>query len=360
MSELGDLPRDRDAAAVVDASRRQLMKGVGIGGLAAAALAACGGAKSGGSGAHGNFPKTPTFNFLFVNHVTTNPFFQPTQWGAEDACALLGCKYQWQGSETQNVQQMVSAMKSGITRKVDGIAVAMTDPKGFNAPTTQAINAGIPVVSYNADVSNGRLAYIGQDLYVSGQDVGKRIVSLVDSGDVPIFIGQPGALNLQPRIDGALQAIKASGKSINAKQIKSDVDQNKAQTAIDSYYIGHKSVKGLFAVDATSTAGIANVMKKYGLQGKGIHGGGYDLLDITIQRVNSGDMDFTLDQAPYFQGFLPVLYLYFYKLSGGLLNPPETNTGVKFVTKGNVKPYLTTKTRFEGSSKDQKYVKTTS
>ena len=40
------------------------------------------------------------------------------------------------------------------------------------------------------------------------------------------------------------------------------------------------------------------------------------------------------------QGFLPVLYLYMYKLSGGLVFPSETNTGLLFVTKDNVDPYL--------------------
>ena len=347
-----------DIDGVTEASRRQLMKGMGIGGVAAAVLAACGGAKSsGGDGGHGDFPKTPTFNFAFINHATTNAFFQPTQYGAADACALVGCKYSWNGSETQDVGQMVKAMNAAITANADGIAVALTDQKGFNAPVEKALSKGIPVVSYNADVANKRLAYIGQDLYSSGQQVGKKIADLVGSGDVPIFTGVPGALNLQPRVQGALDAIKASGKPINAKQVKSDVDVNKAQSAIDAYYQGHKNIKGMVAVDGTSTQGIANVMKKYGLRDKGIHAGGYDLIPITLQRIQSGDMDFTLDQSAYYQGFLPVMYLYMYKLSGTLVNPPETNTGLKFVTKENVDPYLSVKTRFEGSTKDQKYIK---
>jgi simple sugar transport system substrate-binding protein len=38
------------------------------------------------------------------------------------------------------------------------------------------------VVGYNADAAgNNRLAYIGQDLFVSGQEMGKRIVQLVPS-----------------------------------------------------------------------------------------------------------------------------------------------------------------------------------
>ena len=39
----------------------------------------------------------------------------------------------------------------------------------------------------------------------------------------------------------------------------------------------------------------------------------------------------------------------------GLVAPSDTNTGLLFVTKANVKPYLTTTSRYEGSSKAQKY-----
>ncbi len=50
-----------------------------------------------------------------------------------------------------------------------------------------------------------------------------------------------------------------------------------------------------------------------------------------------------------------MIQLFLYKLSSGLVAPANTNTGLLFVTKANVKPYLTTKTRYEGSSKAQKY-----
>ena len=80
--------------------------------------------------------------------------------------------------------------------------------------------------------------------------------------------------------------------------------------------------------------------------------GGFDLVPETLAAIKSGDLDYTIDQQPYLQGFLPVLALYLYKLSGGLIFPSETNTGLLFVTKDNVDPYQTTKTRYEGSSTD--------
>ena len=98
-------------------------------------------------------------------------------------------------------------------------------------------------------------------------------------------------------------------------------------------------------------------MKKHGLVAKGVKGGGYDLLPVTLNLIKSGDLDFTIDQQPYLQGFQPVIQLFLYKLSGGLMAPSNTNTGLLFVTKDNVDPYLKTKSRYEGSDKAQKYLK---
>src|SRR6266581_3225074 len=81
------------------------------------------GAANGGS--NGNYPNHPKWKFVFVNHVTTNPFFVPTQYGAADACALVNCRYQWTGSAKSDVGEMVSAMNAAIAAKADGIAVAV-------------------------------------------------------------------------------------------------------------------------------------------------------------------------------------------------------------------------------------------
>src|ERR1700751_6202368 len=63
----------------------------------------------------GKFPKHPQWKFVFVNHVTTNRFFVPTRYGAEDACALLGCSYQWTGSEKSIATDMVNAMNTAVS-----------------------------------------------------------------------------------------------------------------------------------------------------------------------------------------------------------------------------------------------------
>ena len=350
-------------------SRRKLLSGTGLISATAAAsalLAACSSSSSTATAAKstaGNFPSTPAWKFAFINHVTTNPFFVPTQYGLQDAAALLGLpKPSFTGSETSNVPQMVSATNAAISAKANGIAIAVISATAFTTPAANAMNDGIPVVSYNADgvVGNpgtNRLAYIGQDLFVSGEALGQKIAAAMpNGGDAVGFIATPGTANIQPRIDGAKAAIKASGKNINFTSVASGALLPQENTTINAYVLAHKStLKGIFAVDAGSTQTVGAIVAKYGLQSK-VASGGFDLNPQTLTAIKNGSLGFTIDQQPYLQGFLPTLFLYLFNLSGGLVAPPETNTGLTFVTKANVGPYLNTTSRYEGSTTAQKYI----
>ena len=265
---------------------------------------------------------------MFVNHVTTNPFFVPTQYGIADACSLLGCTYQWTGSQTSVASEMVNAMNTAITAKADAIAVALVDSHAFNDPVKRALEAGIPVFSYNADTKgNDRLAYIGQDLFASGQALGRRIVELVGEGPVVGFIATPGQLNIQPRLDGAKDAIKASGKNIVLDEVATGPTVNEEVSRVDAYYVGHKDIKGMFAVDAGSTMAVGKAMEKYGLHAKGLHAGGFDLLPETLDAIANDHLDFTIDQQAYLQGFYTVMEMAMFKLSGGLPAPRRSTRG---------------------------------
>ena len=358
-----------DTLDIKGVARRRLLSGAGLVSATAAAsalLTACSDENkqqpAAAQGGPGNYPATPKWRFVFVNHVTTNPFFTPTQYGAQDACALLNCNFQWSGSKDSVTSEMVNALNQAVSAKADGIAIAVTDKTAFKAPVDSALDQGIPVVSYNADGARGdpgtnRLAYIGQDLYNSGFQLGTRVAQLMpNGGDAVGFIATPGSLNIQPRIDGAKDAIEASGKNINFQDVASGAELPKELSTIDAYSQGHPNLKGMFAVDAGSTESIGKVVAKYNLKQKGLVAGGFDLNPSTLQSIKAGHLDFTIDQQPYLQGFLPVLQLYMYKLSGGLVAPSDTNTGLLFVTKENVDPYLTSRTRYEGSTTQQRYL----
>jgi simple sugar transport system substrate-binding protein len=348
-------------------TRRRLLMGTGLFSASAAAsalLTACSGgagtAKAASSSAIGNFPKTPAWQFWFVNHVTTNLFFVPTQFGMKDAAALLGLPApKWGGSDNSIPSAMVAYMQTAIAAKADGIATTVINSSPsdttFQTPVAAAMNAGIPVVSYNADgpilkgvVTPGtnRLCYVGQALYLSGQQMGKRIMSLCKPGEVVIFIATPGSANIQPRYDGAASVLTPAGYKVNMQATGASTSDE--GTAEKAYLLGAKSkLVGAFAVDAGSTELLGPQLAGLGMK---IPAGGFDLTPGTLTAIQSGQLDFTINQDPYLQGFLPVIYLYLYNLTGGLVLPPDTDTGLSFVTKSNVSPYLKSSTTYEGSS----------
>jgi simple sugar transport system substrate-binding protein len=336
--------------------RRTAITGAAVGGVSSL-LGACGSSASSQSGSAAVFGSHPKYKFVVVNHVTTNPFFVPTQYGLADACKLLGCSYEWTGSESSNVNQMVNAVNTAISSGANGIAVSLIDLHAFNGPVESALKAGIPVVAYNADAStNKRLSYTGQDLRLAGEKMGQRIVAAVKSGDVALFIATPGSANLQPRIEGAQAAIKASGAPITIHTVATGAAVPGELSTIEAYWVGHKTTKGMYAVDGGSTESLARVMQKFGLAAKGVKAGGFDLTEGTQKLLKEGNIEFTIDQQPYLQGFLPVLQLFLWHVSGSLTGPVEIDTGLKFLDKETVKPYVESKSRYEGTASEVKVV----
>src|SRR5580704_5083959 len=358
-------------------SRRRLLEGAGLFSATAAAsalLAACtssssssaaptAAASSASSAAAvaGNFPKTPAWKFWFVNHADTNEFFTPTKYGYSDAAALLGLPTpQWGGSATSSFTEMISFMNTAISAKADGIALAQISNTAFTGAVSNAMSGGIPVVTYNADgiyangvaeIGSNRLAYVGQALYLSGQAMGEQIKTLVPGGGhVAIFIATVGTGNIQPRFDGAKAVL---GSSYQVDEVAtSTVDSTELSTE-KSYMLGHKStLKGAFAVDSGSTANLAAALAGAGLS---IPAGGFDTDPRTLSALSSGKLKFSIFQDPYLQGFLPVLYLYLYNLSGTQIAPPDTDTGLTVLTPSNVSQVLKN-SRFQGGSSAQQYL----
>src|SRR6185437_10033529 len=169
-------------------TRRKLLAGTGLVSATAAAsalLAACSSnsssAASAGSGKN-PFPAVPNQKYYFVNHADTNEFFTPTKYGFADAAALLGIPTPvWSGSANSVDSEMISAANTAVSAKAAGIATSVID-SSMATPVKNAMDAGIPVVTYNADgiykngvpqIYTNRLAYVGQALYLSGQAMGE-------------------------------------------------------------------------------------------------------------------------------------------------------------------------------------------
>jgi simple sugar transport system substrate-binding protein len=335
----------------------------GAAAIAAVALEACGSSSSTTSsaatssgGASSPFGGGGSHHFVMVNHVTTNSFFTATIYGCQDACALTGSSFQWTGSNNSIVGQMVSAFNSAIASKANGIGCCLIDNTAFNAPVDQALSAGIPVIAYNADVSpgtkNNRMAYIGQNNLTAGAAVGEEILKHVTKGDkVAGIIATPGTGNIQPRIDGARPVLTQAG--INFVEVGTSATEGSPEyNKISAWYAGNKDVKWMMAVDSGDSNAVAQFIKTEGLSGK-VGASVWDVGLPVVQAINAGYVTATIDQQAYLQGFDTIMQLFLWNVSGGLMRPTNTDTGLGIVTKANVAPYLNSN-RFEGTSAAKK------
>jgi simple sugar transport system substrate-binding protein len=345
-------------------TRRRLLAGTGLVSATAAAsalLAACSSSNSSAAAGSGKnpFPTVPNQNYYFVNHADTNEFFTPTKYGFADAATLLGLPNPvWSGSATSSDSEMVSAANTAISAKAAGIATSVID-SSMATPVKNAMDAGIPVITYNADgiYTNGvpqiytnRLAYVGQALYLSGQAMGEQIKTLIPGGgEIVIFIATPGTGNIQPRYDGAVSVL---GSSYQVHEIATSTVDATELSNEKSYLLGNKGVKGAFAVDSGSTANLAGALAGAGVD---IPAGGFDTDPRTLSALSSGKIKFSIFQDPYLQGFLPTLYLYLYNLSGGQLAPPDTDTGLTVLTPSNVSQF-TKNSRYQGGASAESYI----
>jgi simple sugar transport system substrate-binding protein len=338
-------------------TRRSALAG-GASGLAATLLAACGSSaaaaasttKSASNAAAAVFGSSRVYRFTVVSHAKLSAVYLPTQNGVADACRLLGCSYQWTGSVSGDVADMVMAINAAVGAKVDGIATSLTDSTAFNTPVSTALAVGIPVISYGSDApGNPRLAYIGSDPYEGGRTMGRRIRELLPGGGaIAAFVATPGATGLDQRIRGLTQELKGSG--ITVKRIASGPGQSQETTIIDAVVAEPSAYKGFFAVDGGSTAVVASAMQNGNLAAKGIVSGGYDLTPTTQQALASGQIAFALDEQQYLQGFIPILQLYLHRVSRGLTGPADVDTGTRLVDRREAAAYANTSSRFEGTS----------
>jgi simple sugar transport system substrate-binding protein len=346
-------------------TRRTALTG-GAAAIAATVLEACGSSKSttssaattssGGSGPYGS---SGGHKFVMVNHVTTNSFFTATIYGCQDACALTGSSFQWTGSNNSIISEMVSAFNTAIASKAAGIGCALIDNTAFNAPTAQALSSGIPVIAYNADVAagtkNDRMAYVGQNNLTAGAAVGEAILKAgIKSGDkVAGIIATPGTGNIQPRIDGAKPILTGAG--VNFVEVGTSATEGSPEyNKISSWYAGNKDVKWMMAVDSGDSNAVAQFIKAEGLSGK-VGASVWDVGLPVVQAIQAGYVTATIDQQAYLQGFDTIMQLFLWNVSGGLMRPTDTDTGIGIVTKANVAPYLTP-SRFEGTSATKKSI----
>jgi len=266
-----------------------------------------------------------TYRFTLIIYGTAgNPFFSKVVAGANEAASQLGCS--------------VDIIETAICNKVDGIGISINLDDAYDQTVQRAINAGIPVLAFNIDDSKGakgnaRMAYIGQDMEAAGYIIGKRLIAdgKLKSGDrVVCPVEYPEAVYAVQRYAGARKAFSEAGiksEVLNTGGISLEDTLNK----LTQYLLGHKNTAAVLAMGGMPMEVAPQASRDVGLH---IPNAGFDISRQIAMNIKEGRSIATVDQQPFYQGFMTISQLYYARRYG--LLPCDINTGGGVVDKKNL------------------------
>jgi simple sugar transport system substrate-binding protein len=298
------------------------------------AVLACAGAvlSSGPSSAAADNPRFT----VIIYDTTGNPFWSKVVAGVNEAAKAFNVNVDTQFANNDPVQQN-NAIEAAMASKVQGIGLAINVPNAYDQNIKRAIAAGIPVVVFNIDDPKGaagsaRLSFIGQSFQSAGYAIGKRMVdagALKKGSHVVCPVEHPEATYAAERYAGVKRALDEAGVTseiLDTGAIGLEDTVNK----IDQYLLGKPDTAAVIGLGQLPTEAAPQAIKEANLN---IPTGGFDLSKAILQNILDGKTVATVDQQPFYQGFLTVTELY-YRNKYGLV-PVDVNTGSALIDKSN-------------------------
>src|ERR1044071_6033136 len=137
------------------------------------------------------------------------PVFNYAKVGAEREAAKLGnVDVIWRAPETADQLRQKEILRSFIPQRVDGIAVSCLNGDFLTDTINRAVDAGIPVVTWDADAPKSkRLVFYGIDDLAAGRILGEQTAALLGGKGSVAIITSYGATNLERRLQGVRESL---------------------------------------------------------------------------------------------------------------------------------------------------------
>lgn len=172
-------------------------------------------------------PGAPVLRFAVIPKALDIPVFNFAKIGAERKAEEIGnIEVIWRGPENADQLRQKEILESFISQRVDGIAISCTNGD-FLAPTIdRAIEAGIPVITWDADApTSKRYAYYGVDDFAAGQRLAQEAVGALEGKGTVAILTSLGSYNLQRRLDGVNDVLRqhAGIRIVETFDVKEDI-----------------------------------------------------------------------------------------------------------------------------------------
>ncbi len=264
------------------------------------------------------------------------------QTGAAAAAEALGVDQLNEQFSAWAPEKMIEQFKQALAANPSCIVI-MGHPgaDAFKDLVAEAVGKGVVVTHGNSPLTPlmqefgpRGFGYAGVDLYAGGALTAQEMIKVggLKSGDRAMVYGVFSQAERGLSEKGLADTLEQAGLSVDRLEITQEAnsDASLAVPVLAAYVQNNPDLKAIGTQHGGITSVLAEVLKKAGKKPGEITVGGIDLAPATIDGLQSGYVNLTLDQLLYLQGFMPVLQCVMtakYKMPG--LN---LNTGAGVVT----------------------------
>lgn len=281
-----------------------------------------------------------------VPGLTTDAFYITMQKGAQAAADALGVELVFQGAPDFNPVTQVPVLDAVIARAPDAILIAPTDTTQLVEPLKKADAAGIPVITVDTFIGNGKyqtgagdadfpLAYIASDNVLGGKMAARALAAAI-GGEGKVFVSnvKPGISTTDQREEGFKQAMAEEFPNITVLETQfNDNDANKAASQLQGVFAREPELKGVFGANLFSALGAGTGVQQAGQSGK-IKVVAFDAPGSIVDNIKSGLVDVAIAQHPAEIGYYGVMSAYAH-LTGQSI-PVNVGTGFTVMDASNI------------------------
>jgi simple sugar transport system substrate-binding protein len=314
---------------------------LGIAGIAAMGLfaAACDSTNTSSGSSPSTGAAKSSYSFYMVTHGDNGTFWSVVQKGEKAAASDLGVTVNYQGSNNDDTQecQFISA---AVTAKPDGLVVSPHSQTVLDCAKTAAAgglplilinNCGVTASGQSYIAYSGAITCVGQPESAAGQQAGVRLKA--DGGHhLLCVIHEATSTSLRDRCAGAKVGFGGTETELVLDNAKSNVSS--ATATLQAKLSADTSIDSILALDPDVAkniveAAVAGASSKAKIAT-------FDLSAGVVADIQSGKIDFAVDQQQYLQGYLPIIFLKLFKSNANTVGGFDTvKSGPGIVDKTN-------------------------
>ena len=241
--------------------------------------------------------------YYFIASNINLPYWQEAQAGLLDAAKEMGVKAELDGPTTLSPKEELDSFQKAVALHPAGILISIAKPELFKSAIDAAVQQGIPVICIDSDAPESkRVLFVGTDNFRAGQEIAKRMATMLKGQGQLLLITIPGQLNLDERIRGVYDALQRY-PGVKITQTADDKgDSRNAYDAVSGLLAKKTKIDGILCLEASGGAGAADALHRVDMTGK-IPIVSFDKDPDTLNWIDRGGINATVSQKPYVMAY---------------------------------------------------------